>query len=237
VWIDLTTGEARSELRAGGASTTLPMLTHSSLGKCASAVRSAQVNSVGRLLIERGAPAMTAACLLQRFFGPQVAVDGAPAAPSVVDLEAGLGPIHLLCDVVVRGNNRISIIGNGNTLQLGQRQIRVMEDGELMLNSLEVTGSLDTSAILVEGKLVMTSCTVRNCSARMNVLSEAGLESRGGGVYVRKAGTVEVLQSRMEGNVAREGTEYSQGGAIYATNGSNVSVLSSQLLDNTARDG
>jgi hypothetical protein len=232
VWINMRTGEARSELESSG--TILPMLVHSNLGECSAALHTVSLTSSGRLTVGIGAPA---ACLLLRFFGPQVAAIGVLTAPSVVEFAKGLGLIRSFSDIVVRSGQRVTILGNGVVLQLGDRQVRVMRGGELTLDSVFIAGSTDSSALVVEGKLVLRNSTVSNCSARLNAVSNDGLESRGGGVYVMGGGAVEVLDSRMVRNVAHEGMHSSEGGAIYATNSSSVRVTGSELVENAARDG
>ncbi len=238
LWIDMRTGEARSEFESGaGTATSMPMLVHSSLSECFAALRTVPMTSDGRLSVGVDARPATAACWLQRFFGPQVATIGVSMAPSVVEMEVGLDPIVPLCDVVVRAGQRLTFLGNGVVLQLGDRQVRVMRGGELTLDSIVIVGSAESSALVVEGKLVLRNSTVRSCSARMNVVSTNGLESRGGGIYVSSGSALEVLYSRMVENVVREGMHYSEGGAIYVTNGSNLTVVGSELAENVARDG
>ena len=155
----------------------------------------------------------------------------------MVELAAGLAPIELLGDIVVRNGQQVTFAGNLNTLRLRDRQVRVEHGGELVLEAVIVTDSSGSSAILVEGKLVLRSSTVRNCTARMNVFSDEGLQSRGGGLHVTGGGWAEVHDCQVELNTVREGMQHSEGGAIYAANGSKVRVLGTNTLTNSALAG
>jgi hypothetical protein len=213
------------------------MVVHTGLDDCGPALKSVPSVSNGKLLVEAGTPSMAVICWLQRFFGPQAAAAAVPQGSIVVELAAGLASIEPLGDIVVRGGQQVTFVGNFNTLQLGKRQIRVEHGGELVLEAIILADSSGSSAILAEGKLVLRNSTVRNCTARMNVFSYDGLQSRGGGLHATGGGVIQVHGSHLEGNSVREGMQYSEGGAIYATNGSHVHVVRSKMLENSAQAG
>ena len=49
-----------------------------------------------------GTAAVTVACWLMRFFGPQAVGGGVPTAPRTVSFSGGLPPVRLIADLVVR---------------------------------------------------------------------------------------------------------------------------------------
>ena len=210
------------------------------LGDCASTLQAAV--SAGELMgpvqgFPAGLSAVAVACWLATWFGPQNAADSA-ALPGVVELPAGLGRIELLADLIVRGKT-LQIIGNGNTLVMGTHQLRVEALASLTLEFLTIAESRGASALLIEqaGSATLQHCTVRDSLAQANALSmmsddiaTASVHSRGGGIYVRPGGSLELLSTRMHGNRAAD-ADRTSGGAVFAMS-SAVRIADSQLHDN-----
>jgi hypothetical protein len=157
---------------------------HVGLGQCSLSLNLVQRYRLGgRLVLPSAITGEDVACWLARFFGPQ-ALAGSPATPTTLELPFGVGPIFLLSDVVVLQQSTLEIIGNGNTIVVGTRQVRVFENATLTLESIIVAESVESSAVVViGGSLILRNSTIRDCRTSINFLNPDGmLEARGGAV-------------------------------------------------------
>jgi hypothetical protein len=177
---------------------------------------------------------MEVSCWLSRLFGPQAAVEPG-SLPEVVELPVGLGSIVLVTDLVVR-HGALLFSGNGVTIVVGERQVRVDQGAELTVENSCVAESNGASAFVVTGSsLLVRDSTIRNCTAVLNALNVDGLmESRGGAVQVSGKGSLQLVRTTFLGNVAAEGEFASKGGAVYCTGNSSVVITESHLLCNEA---
>ena len=155
---------------------------------------------------------------------------------SQVDLADGLPTIDLVSDVVVRAGQRLSVSGNGGTLRLGKRQVQVHLGGALELTRLGIAESAMSSAIVIEGVAAFANSTFIDCSARLNAVSEHGLESRGGAIAVIGGGTLKMLDCSMRRNAVRDGIECS-GGALFIHESSSAELVGTELSNNMAIGG
>ena len=231
VWVDLATGAARDRLELTP-SIPVPLMVHTGLGGCNEALSSTPVMSAD-ILTPRDV--MAAACWLARFFGPQsdfAVANVARVVPSVIKLALpGQPKLALVSDLVLRGTQRLSIIG-GDAVVVGAHQFRVSPNAELTLDSVTIADSSSSSALLVEGRVFATKTTFRNCFARWNVLGPSGVDSNGGVAHVAQAGQLSLNAALVTDNGVQDGAS-NFGGAIYAIR-SKVTVIDSTLQRNSA---
>jgi hypothetical protein len=176
----------------------------------------------------------TVQCWLMRFFGPQAAPQSVRV--SQVDFADGLPTIDLVSDLVIRAGQRLALFGNGATLRIGKRQVQVHPGGALEMTRLGIAESAVSSAIVVEGVAAFANCTFVGCSARLNVVSKLGLESRGGAIAVIGGGHLLMLQCSMRRNAVRDGVECS-GGALLVSASSSAELNATELSSNIAVRG
>jgi hypothetical protein len=229
VWVDLATGAARTRV-ALPPSASVPFMVHTGLGECTGTLSSVLAIFAGALRLDNP---IAAACWLMRFFGPQTST--ARIAPTFIELDLLEYPtISLLSDLVVRGGQRLSIFCNDTSIVVGPRQVRVSPNAELRLDGVTIDSSTTSSAVLVEGRFIATNSTFRNCTARLNVLGQDGLDSQGGAVYVASGGELELHTAHVIDNAVRGGKGSTSGGGIFAT-GAKCTVVDSTLQHNIAQ--
>jgi len=251
MWLDLRKSQARSRL-ASDDGAAVPLVVYDDLGQCAAVLDKPPPMSADTLRFGPGTAPETVACWLMRFFGPQAVGGGVPTvgggvptaprggvptAPRTVSLSGGLSPVRLIADLVVRTGRDVQLLGGESTLIVGNHQLRVQTGATLDMQRTTLAASATASALVIAGGVSMTNCTVRKCVAHANSLSGYGLESRGGGMYVKSGGTVAALGCRLAGNAARDGSRASEGGAIFAGPSSSVKLVGSVLSLNVASGG
>lgn len=219
VWFDLAIGAARNQVM---------FMVHTGLGDCTQTLSLAPAISSGALTLDSSA---AAACWLMRFFGPQSSAS--QIAPTSIKLNLqGERTLRLLSDLVLRGGQRLAIIGDVIVV-VQRRQIRVGLGAELRLEHVTVASSTASSAVLVEGRVIAANSTFRNCTARLNVLEPNTLDSTGGALYVARAGELVLNAAHVIDNAVLGGTGSTSGGGIYAI-GAKVTVVDSTLQRNFA---
>jgi hypothetical protein len=169
-----------------------------------------------------------------RFFGPQAAPQSMKV--SHVDFADGLPEIDLVSDVVIRAGQRSSFSGHGGTLRVGKWQVQVHRGGSLELVQLIVAESLFSSAVVIEGVATFANSTFVDCTARLNAVSEDGLESRGGAVSVLGGGKLGMQHCSMRRNKVREGSKCC-GGALIVSASSAAELVDTELSSNIAIGG
>ena len=223
--VDLASGAAHSLVELSAAAS-VPFMIHTGLGECAGILSSVPPTSAGVLRLHTA----VAACWLVRFFGPQ---SQNRMAPTSIELDLpGQRTLGLLSDLVLWGG-QLSIAGGGATIHVGQRQIRVSPFAELFLDRVTVASSTASSAVLVEGRMVATDSSIRNCTARLNVLGPDGSDSQGGAAYVAPGGELVLHAVAVIDNAARGGRRSTAGGGIFASQ-SKVTAVDSTLQRNSA---
>jgi hypothetical protein len=169
-----------------------------------------------------------------RFFGPQAAPQSIPT--SHVEFADGLPAIDLVSDVVIRAGQRLSFSGHGGTFRVGNWQIQVHRGGSLNLARLGVAESLVSSAVVIEGVAAFANSSFVDCTARLNAVSEDGLESRGGAISVVGGGRLEMQHCAMRRNTVRDGVKCS-GGALMVSAASTAALVDAELSSNVAVGG
>ena len=134
----------------------------------------------------------------------------------------------------MRSGQNVQLVGGESTLIVGKQQLRVQTGATLDVLRITIAESASASALVIAGGLSMKNCTVRNCVAEVNSLDGRGLQSRGGGMYVKTGGTAAVLDCRLVDNAARNGSVSSDGGAIFAGPKSSVKLVGTMLSLNVA---
>jgi hypothetical protein len=172
------------------------------------------------------------ACWLMRFFGPQIAA--ADAGFMQVSISGKLAPVRMIADMVVRTGQNVRLIGDTTTLIVSKHQLRVQTGATLDLQRITIAESYAASALVIAGRVSMKNCTIRNCVAQANSVNGNGLQSRGGGMYVKSGGAAEVVSCRLVGNTVRDPNSVSEGGAIFASPKSSVKLVGSVLDLNVA---
>jgi hypothetical protein len=168
-----------------------------------------------------------------RFFGPQATPESMRV--SQVEFTDGL-PIDLVSDLVVRAGQRLSFSGHGGTLRVGKHQLQVHRGGALELMRLGVAESEASSAVIIEGVAAFANCTFVDCSARLNAVSECGLESRGGAIAVIGGGRLTMRYCSMRRNAVRDGIACG-GGALLVSACSSAELVATELSLNNAIGG
>ena len=244
LWVNITSGEGRSA-RDPTDATALVVNIHAALSGCYAAFKvEPPLFTEDLLLCPETMPPEHVACWLARFFGVQAAApNGAEPRPGlrlkVVEIAAGLAPIRLIGDVIVRDGARLLIKGNGNTLLVGNHQVRVRVGGELRLDNLTIAESQLSPALVVEGHVVAVHTTFRDCSSRVNGVTAYGTGAAGGAIRVA-GGRLELKSSELMRNSAdasapESGTgTVAMGGAIFASMASVVTIVDSRLYLNKA---
>jgi hypothetical protein len=233
-WLDLRTGQARLQLHPSSDAEMAPFMMHDIPRDCNSVLRSAPPVVGDTLAFAPGGSARTVQCWLLRFFGPQAAPHSMPA--SHVELADGLTAIDLVSDVVIRAGQRLSFSGHGVTLRVGKWQVQVHRGGSLNLTRLGVAESLVSSAVVIEGVATFANSTFVDCTARLNAVSEDGLESRGGAISVLGGGRLGMQHCNMRRNTVRDGFKCS-GGALIVSAASAVELAETELSSNVAIGG
>jgi hypothetical protein len=228
LWLDLHKSQARSQL-AYDTKASLPLVLYDDLHQCVVVLLSTPPMSGNTLRFGPGTAPETVACWLMRFFGPQAAAVGDFTLPQIIFLPGELPPVRLIADLVVRTGHDVKLIGSESTLIVGKQQLRVQTGATLDLLGVTIAESATASALVIAGRISMKNCTIRDCVAQANSLSGYGLESRGGGMYVKSGGNAAVSDCRLVGNAARNGNLASEGGAIYAGFNSSVKLVGSVL--------
>jgi hypothetical protein len=98
---------------------------------------------------------------------------------------------------------------------------------------LGVTESVFSSAAVIEGGATFTNGTFVDCFAHLNVVSERGLESRGGAIAVIGGGRLTMQHCTMQRNIVRDGVQCC-GGALLVSDSSSAELVESELTDNLA---
>jgi hypothetical protein len=135
-WLELSSGQIRRKQEAGVG--TEVFVVHDVPGECSAILRSTPpiVNDVLRLGV--GAEPLVIACWLMRFFGPQLSPLTAHISQVQFTEEPPLSlEIHLISDVIVRADSRLSVSGRG-TLLVGRHQVQVRR-GVLHVTRLALT--------------------------------------------------------------------------------------------------
>ncbi len=231
-WVDLTTGAARNQVElplSDPQSASVPFMVHDGLGKCTETLSLVPpISQAGALRLEGS----TAACWLARFWGPQSAA--AHIVPAFIELDLPeQRTLALLSDLIIPRGHRLSIIGGDAVIVVGPHQVHVRPSAELHLDRVTVASSVASSAVLVEGRLIATNSTFRNCTARLNVLGREGSDSQGGAVYVAPLGELVLNSAHVVNNAVKGGKGSTSGGGIYATR-SKVTMVDSTLEHNSA---
>jgi hypothetical protein len=169
-----------------------------------------------------------------RFFGPQAAPQSVQV--SHVEFADGMHTIDLVSDMVVRAGQRLSLSGHGGTLRVGKQQVQVHRSGALEMMRLGVADSEASSAVIVEGVATFTNSAFINCSARLNAVSERGLESHGGAIAVIGGGRLRMQHCSMRRNAVRDGVECS-GGALLVSESSSAELAGTEISGNRAIGG
>jgi hypothetical protein len=233
-WLDLRSGWARFQLHHSLDAEMAPFMIHDIPRECIAVLRSAPPFMGDTLAFAAGESARTVQCLLMRFFGPQAAPQRMPT--SHVEFADGLPAIDLVSDVVIRAGQRLSFSGHGGTLRVGNWQIQVHRGGSLNLTRLSVAESLVSSAAVIEGVAVFANSSFVDCTARLNAVSEDGLESRGGAISVLGGGRLEMQYCNMRRNTVCGGF-ICIGGALMVSAASASALVDTELSSNVAIGG
>jgi hypothetical protein len=233
-WLDLRTGQARLQLHPPSDVETVPFVIHDIPRECSAVLRSPPPVVGGVLVFAGGADVRSVGCWLMRFFGPQAASESMRL--SQIDFAGGLPTIHLVSDLVVRAGQRVSLSGDGGSLRIGKQQVQVHPGGSLETLRLAIAESEDSSAVVVEGVAAFTNSTFVGCSARLNAVSERGLESHGGAIAVIGGGRLWMQHCSMRRNAVRDGVECS-GGALLVSASSSAELDETELSGNIAIGG
>ena len=232
VRMSVLSGEARVGITHDGSedgTARIFLSFHFEFSRCSEVLQSSGPDvSDGRLEFESGMPADHVSCWLSRFLGPQVA----NGAALTVRLPAN-AHYWLLTDLVAR-HGPVDFIGmSTSTLHIGDRQLRVFT--RLRLDGIILAGSTHSSAVYIEGaEAFMTNSTVRDCSARTNLLDgENRLQSLGGGFFLRNSALC-IIDSQLKRNIAADGEYMSGGAAVFAEAGSHLKISGSRLVENIA---
>ncbi len=233
-WLDLRTGQARLKLQPELNAEMVPFLIHDIASECSTVLRSAPPVVGDTIVFAAGDTARTVQCWLMRFFGPQAAPQSMQALH--IEFTDGLPAVELDSDVVIRAGQRASFSGRGGTLRVGKWQIQVHRGGSLELTRLSVAESLVSSAVVIEGMATFANSTFVDCTARLNAVSEHGLESRGGAISVLGGGRLEMRHCSMRRNAVRDGIRCS-GGALIVSASSAAQLIDTELSSNMAFGG
>jgi hypothetical protein len=233
-WLDLRTGLARLQLQPLSDVETLPFVIHDIPSECSAVLRSTPPIVGDALIFHSGASVRMVQCWLLRFFGPQAAPQSIRV--SQVDFANGMQTLDLVSDVVIRAGKRLSLSGQGCTLRVGKQQVQVHPGGTLEMVRLSVAESEVSSAVVVEGVAAVANSTFVDCSARLNAVSEHGLESHGGAIAVIGGGMLRMHQGSMRRNVVRDGAECS-GAALLVSESSSAELDGIDLTNNIATGG
>jgi len=236
--VDLRKGEARLALLSSPEAEVVPMVVHD-LGVCSTPFTGAApaVSADSQtVVLTKSLRSTDVACWLTRFWGPQVAA-GAAGIPSRIELgprPAADSTVDLITDLIVCEGQTLDIGGNGVTIGVKSRQLRVDAGGTLSLSSVSIAEAAPSSAVYVEGSLVARNGSFRDCTAQLNVFSASGLQSSGGALYVTNGGDMELVATDLTANRATGGVSFSQGGAILAEAASKVALFDCRLQRNAA---
>ncbi len=233
-WLELRTGQARLRLQPQLDVERVPFLIHDIPSECTAILPSVPPVVGQTLAFAAGDSARTVRCWLMRLFGPQAAPESMRA--SHVEFAYGLPAIDLVSDVVIRAGQRISFSGHGGTLRVGRWQIQVQSGGSLEVTRLSVAESLVSSAIVIEGVASFAHSTFVDCTARLNAVSEHGLESRGGAICALGGGRLRMQHCSMRRNTVRDGLKCS-GGALIVSAASAAELIDTELSSNIAFGG
>jgi hypothetical protein len=121
-------------------------------------------------------------------------------------------------------------------LRVGIWQVQVRRGGSLNLTRLGVAESLGSSAVVIEGVATFANSSFYDCSARLNAVSEDGLESRGGAISVLGGGQLKMQHCSMRRNAVRDGFICS-GGALMVSAASAAALVDTELSSNVAIGG
>jgi hypothetical protein len=232
-WLELSSGQIRRKQEAGVG--TEVFVVHDVPSECSAILRSTPpiVNDV--LMLAAGARPQVIACWLMRFFGPQLSPLSTQLSQVQFTEEHPLSlKIHLISDVIVRADSRLSVSGRG-TLLVGKHQVQVRRGGALNVTRLAFAHSDTSSAFFIEGTAFFHDTSIANCHATTNVVTEGGMASKGGAMMVMNGGTLEMHHCTLRQNVVREGVECT-GGALFVYNSSAV-LLKTELRGNVAIGG
>jgi hypothetical protein len=98
---------------------------------------------------------------------------------------------------------------------------------------LSVAESEASSAVVVEGVAAVANSTFVDCTARLNAVSEHGLESHGGAIAVIGGGILRMRHCSMRRNAVRDGVECS-GAALLVSESSSAELDGIDLTNNIA---
>jgi hypothetical protein len=96
--------------------------------------------------------------------------------------------------------------------------------------------SLVSSAVVIEGVATFANSTFVDCTARLNAVSEDGLESRGGAISVLGGGKLGMQHCSMRWNKVRDGSKCC-GGALIVSASSAAELVDTELKSNLAIGG
>jgi hypothetical protein len=229
-WLDLHTGQARLQLRPQAEVEMVPWIIYDIPNACSAVLLSAPP-VVGDMLVFSGASVHMVQCWLMRFFGPQATPQSMRA--SQVDFGDGIPTADLVSDVVIRAGQRLSLLGHGGTVRVAKWQVQVRHGGALEIVRLGVAESVMSSAIVVEGDASFANSTFIDCSARLNAVSEHGLDSRGGAISVIGQGRLKMQHCSMRRNTVHGGGECT-GGALLISESSSAELVGTELSGNIA---
>jgi hypothetical protein len=202
-WVDAVTGQARSAIDHKE-SAVLPVFVGDWFAQCVVPLGTTQPMANGRMVFGPEITPEAVACWLARFFGPQVATT-TMKPPGVIELSPMREFVHLTSDLVVRSGQRLTLIGHGNTLRVGNMQVRVEAGEELVLDRVTIAESAHSPGIVSEGSVNVINSIVRDCTAVMSSIDVDGLHSRGGGFYIANGSTLTLADSELVRNSAEEG--------------------------------
>jgi hypothetical protein len=160
----------------------------------------------------------------------QEAVDALEASGGTVTLCEGTFPA-----VTIAAGAPLNLVGStlGSTIDAGGSGSAVwIEDGEVTLDTLELTGGVGTKPsssypAMGGGLLVYTEDPVRVVGCRITGNSA----EYGGGIFVRRRGTLELVDTEVRGNEAEHG------GGLNGDGGNTLVLTGVDIVENRAENG
>ena len=142
-------------------------MLHDTASFCGDALQD-MTHRQSELRFSRTSSPLAVACSLMRWFGPQAQADQRSVPARTIVLHEGIGAIELVADLIVHRN--MTIFGNGNTLKVGKHQLRVRGGAHLTIHRTIIADSVDSSAVIVEGRMTAILSTFTNNKASITAL-------------------------------------------------------------------
>ena len=253
LFIDLESGRAYSE-QGMAATSAAPIRFDLGWADCAAFLPFPRIGfDLGVVAFETTTSTLEASCWLAFFLGPHAR---APAANLAVIFSQN---VTMRSDTIIRSGSVVQISSiNDATIHVGPHHIEVEAGAHLHLQGLVLSGSIQSSALVVHGTAAVVLSTFIGCNATANYISAIPIETAlglrdskigredsaidsdafslltvGGGIHVAPGGAIDLQDSALI-DCAAAGTGVSIGGALFANSNSRARVKNCQLLRNTA---